>query len=137
MSEATAQPLIREDAAVRVERGHAWLREHGALFGMDVARIDVARLDLTSPQLCPWSQADSVFEFGVIADRVRDALGIESFHEMFRWLYRHGVMGYQPSIFALADAGSWKASNEVYLADCEALRLEWVRALTAASVDGR
>lgn len=119
---ATIPAIVRE----RVARGLAWIVEHGAAHGVDLDRVDLATLDITSPRQCVLGQArggtveatddyrytrsgygavlDSVFP----GDRGIDAMG---------WSRSHGfdISGWDdtdPSVYAEA----WRQAITVHRA---------------------
>lgn len=49
---ATIPAIVRE----RVARGLAWIVEHGAEHGVDLDRVDLDTLDISSPDLCVLGQ---------------------------------------------------------------------------------
>jgi hypothetical protein len=73
------------------EKGYAWLLESGPQYGLDVARIDSATLDLSSSCRCVLGQLGGVSDFEDTLDQIAAAIDIDGDVEARRnWASEHG-----------------------------------------------
>jgi hypothetical protein len=109
----------QEVARKRVERGYKWLVTKGPKYGLDINRVDVNRLSMTSSSMCVLGQASRTKTFHLAVDGIVPrwySLGLRC-----NWIVRRGFNVCTRSIFHSVD------HRGVSLHD---LSLAWVDVLT-------
>jgi len=78
-----------EIATQAAEKGLAWLKESGAIYGLDVNKVDIVRLDIASECQCVLGQLGPGYSYMVV--RLMNAGAISSDQrEAYDWLIEHG-----------------------------------------------
>jgi hypothetical protein len=78
-----------EFAMQAAEKGLAWLRESGPVYGLNVNEVDIKKLDLSSTCRCVLGQLD--FSYGTVVCRLvnHGQISVDSVARV-QWLQEHG-----------------------------------------------